>query len=576
MESLRRDSGRTFENTDLKRMKLAVLGDSATQLLVKALGKEGMARNYRLEIFESDFNLIDPMVRDSSSDLYSFAPDAILLLYSVEALQEEYYATPLDGREQFITLKIENIRHAISCIGAKREGAKIVISNFAEINDGVYGHNANKYRLSFLYVVRRINMELMEIAADESNIYILDIALLQSRLGRNTLYDARLHVTASMTYAVEVLPVIARNVFNILASVQGYAKKCLILDLDNTVWGGIIGDDGVEKIEIGELGIGKAFTLLQLWAKELRLRGILLAICSKNTEEIAKEPFIKHPDMKLRLEDISVFVANWGDKVTNIRHIQSMLNIGFDSMVFIDDNRFERESVKAELPDVEAPDMPEDPAEYMNFLQELNLFEAGTLSKLDAERTKLIQQEILRIQLESEFENKHDFLQSMNMVCTVSSFNSFNTPRVAQLSQRSNQFNLRTLRYSEQDVRSIADNPAYIGMALALEDRLGDHGLISVIVLQQQERILFIENWFMSCRVLKRGVEYAALEEIVNRAHLRSCDRVVGQYLPTKKNELVKDHYHTLGFRCREDGLCELRVSDFVKNQHFIEVVKND
>ncbi|QFY41380.1 HAD-IIIC family phosphatase [Candidatus Methylospira mobilis] len=570
-------SGFTGIKTESKPYRLAVLGDSATQLLVKTLTREGQAWGGGLEIFESDINQIDHMVRNPNSDLYVFSPEAVLLLYSAEELQKQYYAANHRIGEQFVSDKITEIRQIVSCLKADAVGRKIIVSNYAEINDGVYGNNANKYRASFLSSLRRINIALMDMVEGDSSVYILDLALMQSRIGRSKLFDPRLYVTSSMVYSVEALPVIARNIIEILASVQGNARKCLILDLDNTIWGGVIGDDGVEKIELGELGIGKAFTRIQRWAKELRSRGILLAVCSKNSDEIAKEPFLKHPDMELRLEDISIFIANWDDKVTNIRYIQSMLNIGFDSMVFIDDNPFERELVKSALPEVAVPDLPDDPAEYMDFLQELNLFEAGTLSDLDADRTLMVQRGIETRQLQSKFENEGDFLQNLNMICKVSGFNNFNTPRVAQLSERSNQFNLRTIRYSEQEVRAISQNPDFAGMAFSLEDRLGDHGLISAVVLSQKGSSLFIDNWFMSCRVLKRGVEHVVLDKIICLAIARGCEVVVGEYIPTRKNGLVSNHYENLGFHSRaDDGLWVLPVTDFIKVEHFIEVVRHD
>jgi FkbH-like protein len=556
-------------------VKLALLGDSATQLLTKAIAKAARANGQPLELFESDFNQIDQVVNMRSSELYAFNPDAVLLLWSSEALQQEYYSTSLAEREQFAARKIVQIKHLIACLKEQAVQRKVMLANFAEINDGVFGNNANKSKLSFLLIVRQLNVALMEIAADDGGVSILDIAMLQSRLGRNQMFDPRLYVTASMVFSIESLPLIARNILDLLAAAQSRARKCLILDLDNTVWGGVIGDDGVENIEIGELGLGKAFTRLQCWAKELQRRGILIAVCSKNTEAVAKEPFERHPDMVLKLEDISVFVANWDDKVSNIRYIQSMLNIGFDSMVFVDDNPFERELVKSGLPEVTVPSLPEDPADYMDFLQELNLFEAGTSSALDADRTKMIQREIERQQIQGKFESEEDFLKNLAMVCHISDFNVFNTPRVAQLSERSNQYNLRTLRYTEQDVKDIAQSTSRIGMAFSLEDRLGDHGLISVVVLRQDMNVMFVENWFMSCRVLKRGVELLVLDTIAASARSRGCDLIVGEYVPTKKNALVQDHYRNLGFEDVGGGMWQLKVVNFMKPEYFINGVGN-
>ena len=370
-------SSKGLASNDNKSMqiKLAILGDRATQFLAKKIIEVGPIYNIDFNIFENDYDQINHAVIDKNSDFYSFQSDVTLALYSSEALQEKYYLTPLEMRSGFVETILNEVLNLIQSIKANRNNAKIIISNFPEIQDGVFGNNANKHQIAFLQIIRRINIELMEISSKESNVYILDIALLQSIHGRNVFFDSRLYVAASMTFTADALDIIARNIAQLIVVSLGNARKCLILDLDNTLWGGIIGDDGIEKIELGELGIGKAFTRLQLWAKELRLRGILLAVCSKNSDDVAKVPFVSHPDMVLRLDDISIFVANWEDKATNIRYIQSVLNIGFDSMVFIDDNPFERELVRSALPEITVPDLPNDPSEFVDFLTNLNLFE---------------------------------------------------------------------------------------------------------------------------------------------------------------------------------------------------------
>ena len=232
-----------------------------------------------------------------------------------------------------------------------------------------------------------------------------------------------------MLLSIEALPLVAKNTLDIIKSLNGKFYKCIILDLDNTAWGGIIGDDGVEKIQIGNLGIGKAFTEFQLWVKKLRARGVIIAICSKNSENVAKEPFKSHPDMILKLEDISVFVANWENKADNIRYIQQVLNISFDSMVFVDDNPFERNIVRENLPDVCVPEMPEDPAEFLEYLYSQNLFETTSFSNEDSDRTKKYQIESKRVAAKKKYTNENDFLKSLKMNCEINSFNDFNIPR---------------------------------------------------------------------------------------------------------------------------------------------------
>jgi FkbH-like protein len=352
---------------------------------------------------------------------------------------------------------------------------------------------------------------------------------------------------------------------------QGLFKKCVILDLDNTVWGGIIGDDGIENIQIGQLGIGKAFTEFQRWLKKLRQRGIILAVCSKNTESVAKEPFEKHPEMVLRLSDIAVFMANWDNKADNIRKIQKILNIGFDSMVFLDDNPFERNVVQRNLPQITVPELPEDPALYLDYLYSLNLFETVSHSGEDVKRTEQYQKEAERTVFKESFTNEDDFLKNLDMVSETKPFASFTIPRVAQLSQRSNQFNLRTVRYTEEDMKRIAQSEKYLTLSFTLEDKFGDNGLICAIILEKTDsRTLFIDTWFMSCRVLKRGMESYVLNSIIDIAQKHGYDDIIGEYIPSPKNEIVRNHYKNLGFTAISENRWKLDITTYEQKKNFI------
>ena len=351
--------------------------------------------------------------------------------------------------------------------------------------------------------------------------------------------------------------------------------------MDNTLWGGVIGDDGLEGIQLGHgLGIGKAFTELQMWIKKLQQRGIIICVASKNDEETAKEPFEKHPDMVLKLSDIAVFQANWETKVDNIRTIQSILNIGFDSMVFLDDNPFERNIVRENIPGITVPELPEDPGEYLEYLYGLNLFETASYSSLDKDRTAQYQVEARRVKLQKTFTNEADFLRSLDMTSVVSGFTRFNTPRVAQLSQRSNQFNLRTIRYTEADIERMATDEDVIDLSFTLEDKFGDNGLIAVVIMKPEDKdTLFVDTWFMSCRVLKRGMENFTLNTMVERAREKEYKRIVGEYLPTPKNKMVAEHYLQLGFKKisgTETAQFELNVDDYEPRECYINIKETE
>lgn len=532
-------------NNQLSLLKVSLLGDTATQLLSVALKGTAVERGYALDLYEAEYNQVERQVMDPTSELYAHQAQYTLIFQSTHKLLEHFSIANVDTRTALAEERIAFVRHACESIRGK-----VICFNYPEIEDVVFGSYANQLEESFTYQVRKLNYELMRLAQELPNLYICDIAALQNKFGRDWMFDTSVYVSTEMILSIDALPYVASRAIDIICAIEGRFKKCLILDLDNTVWGGVVGDDGWENIQVGHgLGIGKAFTEFQQWVKKLRERGIIICVCSKNDEDKAKEPFEKNPEMVLRLGDISVFIANWENKADNIRMIQSILNIGFDSMVFLDDNPFERNIVRENVPGVCVPELPEDPGDYLEYLYSLNLFETASYSSADKDRTKQYQVEAQRVVAASKFTNEADFLKSLNMLSVVEGFTSFNTPRVAQLSQRSNQFNLRTIRYTDADITRMSSDEAYSCFSFTLEDKYGDNGLICVIILHKEDAdTLFIDTWFMSCRVLKRGMEHFTLNAIVAYAKQHGFKRIIGEYIPTPKNGMVAEHYDRLGF----------------------------
>ena len=534
--------------------RMALLGDTATQFLAIALRGEAVSRGFDLNLFEAEYNQVERQFLDSTSELYAFDADYIILFQSTHKLGEYHSSLSEDAQRQLATCRLDFI--AAICQNPQLEGKKLICMNYPEIDDAVFGSYANQVESSLTYQVRKLNCGLMELAREYPNLFICDIAAVQNKIGRDSMFASNVYVSTEMVLSVDALPYVASRVIDVVSALRGQFKKCLILDLDNTVWGGVIGDDGLEGIQLGHgLGIGKAFTEFQMWVKKLKQRGIIICVASKNNEETAKEPFEKHPDMVLKLDDIAVFMANWETKVDNIRSIQQVLNIGFDSMVFLDDNPFERSMVRENIPGITVPELPEDPGEYLEFLYGENLFETVSFSGTDKDRTKQYQVEAQRVSLQKTFANEADFLKSLNMISEVSGFTKFNTPRVAQLSQRSNQFNLRTIRYTEADIEALAADKDVIDLSFTLEDKFGDNGLIAVVIMKRQDaETLFVDTWFMSCRVLKRGMENFTLNTMVEQAKAQGYKRIVGEYLPTPKNKMVEEHYPNLGFETVNDA----------------------
>lgn len=551
--------------------KIAVLGDTATQFLVTALRGCAFSRGINAEIYEAEYNQIFPEIVDDNSGLYSFSPDHTVIYMSSEMLFDEFCKLPPDQRTTFASAVSSRIIGQWNMIKS-RLNCRIIQFNFVENNDMLFGNFGAKTPSSYIFQLRKLNVLLMEAAAEDKSVYIADLSALQNTYGRQTTYADKYYYSARLAISMDMLPYAADSVIDIISSLTGKFKKCVVLDLDNTLWGGVIGDDGINNIQIGELGTGRAFSDLQKWLKELKNRGIILAVCSKNNEDTAKEPFEKHPEMVLRLSDIAMFVANWEDKASNIRFIQQTLNIGMDSIVFIDDNPFERNLVRELVPGITVPELPEDPAQYLSFLKSLNLFETTSFSSEDADRTSQYQAEARRAQLQQSFSSIDDYLESLEMVGTAKPFDAFHTPRISQLTQRSNQFNLRTIRYTEDEIAEIAGSDKYLTLYFTLKDKFGDHGLISVVILEKQGENLFVNEWLMSCRVLKRTVEELIVNTMIKTAAEHGFRKVIGEYIPTAKNSMVKDIYEKMGFKRINDGHFEADVDTFEYNKCFIKV----
>jgi FkbH-like protein len=559
--------------SDFKIIKVAILGDTATQFLTQALKGLGYVNEINLEIWEADFNQIERQVYDLTSELYEFNPEIVIVFQSSHKLLGKYNKIQPDQHLLFASNELDSIENMYSILSSNLE-AKVIHYNYTEIDDSIYGNHANKTEFSFLFQLRKLNYKLMSLASNKPNLYLCDISSIQNQVGKLNFFQPSIYISTEMVLSIDVLPRVANKTMDLINALNGKFKKCIIIDLDNTTWGGIIGDDGIENIQIGSLGIGKAFSEFQSWIKKLKNRGIIIAVCSKNTEAVAKEPFETHPDMVLRMSDIAVFKANWENKADNIRQIQSILNIGFDSIVFIDDNPFERNIVRENIPEICVPELPEDPANYLEYLYELNLFETVSFSSEDTDRTKLYQIEAERVKVHQKFTNEDEFLKNLEMLSNVESFNKFNTPRIAQLSQRSNQFNLRTVRYTEVDIERISSSQDFVTFAYTLEDKFGDNGLVCVIILHKEnEKTLFIDTWYMSCRVLKRGMENFVLNNIVRFANENGFVALRGEYLPTVKNAMVKDHYANLGFNKMESGFI-LKVKNYQDKKSYIKIKK--
>jgi FkbH-like protein len=456
----------------------------------------------------------------------------------------------------------------------------VVIQNLFELAPwNALGHYAARHSAAPTHWLQRLNQRLSDAAPSHVTLHDLPALVLQA--GSRDWFDPRYYHEAKLPCGPRSLVPYAHSVASLVTAILGRSRKVLVLDLDNTLWGGAIGDLGIEGIRIGQgSGEGEAFLAFQRYARALKERGILLAVCSKNDDANARQPFERHDDMVLRLDDFACFIANWQNKADNIRTIARTLDLGVDSLVFVDDNPAERAIVRRFAPEVAVPALPEDPAGYVQAVARHRYFETVSWTVEDAKRADYYAANSRRNQLKLETGDIDSFLASLGMAATIRPVSEVNIQRVTQLVNKSNQFNLTTRRRTLPEVEALSRDDDWFTVTISLADKLGDNGLISVLFLHRTGTVLEIDTWLMSCRVLQRGVEQLALNQVVGIARQAGCHEVHGTYMPTARNALVRDHYRDLGFTPRgEDGDTThwtLAVDAFEPFPTFIEVTSTD
>lgn len=533
--------------TTLRPVRLAIAATHTLDLMVEALPGTGLRHGVLIDCYQADFGQTAQAVLDPASALHAFAPDLIWLAFDAAALGLARPRLDAQGGEQAVRAALDYVLSLRDAARAQGD-AGVILQTLPMPPIGLFGSFDACQPGSVRWMVQRFNTLLASDGPKAGDI-VFDCAALAEHVGLSRWHDAGRWHEAKLPFSLDAVPLAADHLCRLLAAARGLSRKALVLDLDNTLWGGVIGDDGLEGIKLGQgSGVGEAFTAIQSYAQDLRSRGIILAVCSKNEDANARLPFREHDEMVLREEDIAVFVANWTDKASNLKYIAQTLNIGTDALVFLDDNPAERERVRQELPEVAVPEVGDDPALYVGLLAGAGYFEAIAFGDEDRKRAEMYQANAQRTSEMQKIGNMDDYLRSLDMVCTIRPFDALGRARTAQLINKSNQFNLTTRRYTEADVAAMESDPAKFTMQVRLVDRFGDNGMISVVIFDKGDAEWRCDTWLMSCRVLGRRVEEAVLAEAAAAAKAAGAQRLIGEYLPTPKNGLVEQHYAKLGF----------------------------
>lgn len=530
-------------------VRLAVLGASTLGHLLPAIRVGGLRRGLWIDTYEAGYGQYLQELNDPASALHDFAPTAVLLALDAHHLTAGVSAgMDAAAADAALAEMVDRIRHAWQ-LARQAFRCSVIQQAALPLHPPLLGQNEHRLPGSRARFLARLNAALRDAAAEDG----VDLLALDDRAAQDGLsawHKPALWHHAKQEISPTAAPLYGELVGRLLAAQQGRTRKCLVLDLDNTLWGGVIGDDGLDGIVLGQGSpLGEAFVALQDHARELARRGVILAVCSKNDEANALEPFDRHPEMVLRRPDIAAFVANWSDKAANIRAIAAELNIGLDALVFLDDNPFERNLVRQELPMVAVPEVGEDPTDWPRTLADAGYFEALTLTEEDRERTAQYQGNKAREALKASTTDLEGYLRGLEMQLVWKRFDAVGLQRIVQLINKSNQFNLTTRRYTEQEVRAVMDDPRAFGLQLRLLDRFGDNGMIAVVIGRlRDDGDCEIDTWLMSCRVLGRQMEPTTLNLVAAEAARLGARRLVGVYVATKKNGMVKDHYARLGF----------------------------
>ena len=529
----------------LRRFRLGLIGNRTLTYLINPLRAAGLARGLLLDAVEAPFDSASSFAF-GNAEIFDGAPDAVLAVLDDAAFPR---AVPLsdEAAEDKALAEARDFLDRMADTARDKVGVPFILANVPPAGAQIASADLAIAGTTPRFVAR-LNDAIAAGAAARDWI-LWDLAGLAARLGADDWFDPVRFYEAKTPFRIELCPLVADRLSALVAAMTGKSCRALVLDLDNTLWGGVIGDDGMAGIRLGQNSPeGEAYIAFQKFILELRQRGVVLAVSSKNNDEVAREPFRAHPEMLLKEDHFAVFQANWDDKASNLQAVAETLSLGLESLCFVDDNPAERARVRQELPLVTVPEIGADPALYADRIARSGAFEHLVLNADDIGRATSYAGLAARAELKSKVGNYDDYLKSLAMTLTVSRFDAVGRARIAQLINKSNQFNLTTRRYSEEDVRRFEEDPSVLCWQARLSDTFGDHGMIGVVIVRTAESVWTIDTWLMSCRVLMRGVEETLMNLLVARARAAGVKRIEGEYIPTPRNAMVADFYPRLGF----------------------------
>lgn len=544
-------------NVSLVPLRVAILRSFTVETIIPLLRAEAFCFGIDLSVHVGDFNAYAQEILDAESSLYSFAPNVVILAIQTGDIAPDLwqdYTHLADDHVKNATQRTSDSIHQYMSEFRSRSQAALVVHNLEQPVRPAAGVLDSQRHENQAESIRQINREIAAAARQMRGVYILDYDALVARHGRLRWRDDRKWLMARLPVAADQTIHLSREWLRFLVPLAGRTAKALVVDLDNTLWGGVIGEDGMAGIKLSAEYPGAAYQALQRAMLDLTRRGILLAICSKNNSDDAMEVLEKHPGMLLRPKHFAAMRINWNDKSQGLREIAEELNIGIDSLAFLDDNPFEREQVRGALPEVTVIDLPQDTLQYAAIVRDHPAFERLSLSSEDRQRTTFYAEQRERAHAEQKFQSKEDFYRFLEQEAEIAAISPTTLARVAQLTQKTNQFNVTTRRYSEQQISGMAADPAWQVLSIRVRDRFGDHGLVGVSITHDEGDACEVDSFLLSCRVIGRTVESALLAHLAQQAAARGRKRLRGWFLPTKKNAPAREFYRQHGFELAEQN----------------------
>ena len=557
-----------------KKLKVAILSSFTLNGLDETFHVKCSEIGIRYQSYVADYNQYNQEILNSKSDFYNFSPDITFLILDIRSLLGDYFYFPYSissaERKSLVKEKINELENLILQF-KNNSSSTLVITNFNIPSYSPNGIIETKSEFGFHEMIHEINESLRNIVKNQNSIYVYDFNQFVSKYGEKNIFDYRQFHLGSIQIAFNYIPYFAYELMSYVKTMLGVSRKCIVLDLDNTLWGGIVGEDGFDGIELDQTSNGKAFVEFQKQLLSLWQQGIILAINSKNNFDDAMKVIREHPDMILREKHFASIQINWDDKAQNIKQIAEEINIGLNSIVFFDDDKFNQERIKQEFPEVLTVDMPNDPSQYSSILTNLNDFNALQRTEEDTKRGVMYAQQRQRKQFENTVSNLDQFLKQMDIKVKIKQSNGFLIPRISQLTLKTNQFNLTTRRYQEEEIRKFSKDENFeVGCAQVL-DKFGDNGITGAYIVKKNETNWILDTFLLSCRVMGRGVEDAMLSHILKDAKNNGIEEFKAEFIPTLKNKPAENFLSDFGFR-KHDNFWVYDLKNDIKSPNHLMV----